>query len=358
MIDLRNSKKTILYILMSYGTTLLNVALNILLIRMFTSAQLGRVSLGKSIFQSFEFSHIGIRFGLDRILPHCKGENERNVIFTTAFLFSVISSLVFCLFWFLYDIANILLYFPFIISGLLYTFVTLYKIYYRAFENKNTFLYISFWIIFFPNLLQLLGLLLFDFYGYIVAHLVSYMFAWTIAYYYFNIRFVFNKTDVFRICKLLFSKGYLLFFSTLVSYLATTGDRFLIEKYWGIELLGVYSVVMFFFSALTLFANSYTEMIMSKIILLKSFRFILKHMIFIIIFSVCIVVLAYLLVPYFIQWFIPQYVQYISLVRLVLLGTLPFSVLPILNYYLHAIDKRIFQLFINIICTYPLAELI
>ena len=314
-------------------------------------SQLGRITIGKSIFQSFEFSHVGLRYGLDRILPRCHSEYMRNIYFSVSFFFSLCSSFVFCLFWFIYSINNILLYLPFVVSGILYTAITLYKIYYRSYEDKGAFLQISFWILFFPVLIQLLGLFFGGYYGYIVSFFLSYIIAYIIVYCKFRISFVFNRRKVFSAFKIVFSKGYLLFISVLFSFLSTTGDRFFIEKYWGLENLGVYSVAMFFFSALGVFANSYTEMIMSRIVSLKSFKYVVSHLVVVAVLTSAMIFLSDILMPYFVMLFMPNYGGQIDVIRYALWATLPFSMTPILNYYLHALDKRIILLTVNVICT-------
>ena len=351
MRGLDNSKKTFYYILLSYVATLFNTVLSLFLIRELSYSQLGRVTLGKSMFQSFEFSHIGLRYGLDRILPRCKSENIRNIYFSVAFLFSLFSSLIFCLFWFFYSIKEVAFYAPFIVAGLLYTAITLYKIYYRSYEEKSVFLQISFWILLFPILIQLLGLYIFNFYGYIISYLLSYLISGFIVYYKFKIDIVFDAKKYYSVLKIIFSKGYLLFVSVLFSFLSSTGDRFFIEKYWGLENLGIYSVAMFFFSALGVFANSYTEMIMSKIVSLKSFKYVLRHLCFVAVLTIVMVVLVDALTPYFVSLFMPDYLEQIDIIQYALWATVPFSLTPILNYHLHAMDKRNVLLIINIVCT-------
>ena len=61
------NKNLLKYISLSYLNVVLNVLINVLLLNRLTSIDFGRFSLAKTIFQSFEFSHLGIRNAFDRI---------------------------------------------------------------------------------------------------------------------------------------------------------------------------------------------------------------------------------------------------------------------------------------------------
>lgn len=339
------------YIGIGYISAILNVLLNLLLIRYLSPVLLGKVTLGKSVFQSFEFSHMGIRYGLDRLLPHCTNEEDRDQIFSVAYFFSFLFSLFFIVFWALYYSKDILFYSCFYISGLIYTLVTVYRIYYRSLEQKRDFINMSFFVVICPLLIQLIGLLIGGVNGFIIAHLLSYLISFFICYRFWKIKIRIFKRDFYSVFRKLLSSGFLLFLSSIINFFATTGDRFLIAKYWGLEPLGIYSVVMFFFTAYTVLTLNYTELIMSKIILNPTFRFIIKHIIFVAIISLVLILFSYPILPYFVDAFMPHYNNYIFSMRLILIGVIPFAALPILNYCLHALDKRNVLLYINIFCT-------
>jgi O-antigen/teichoic acid export membrane protein len=339
------------YIGIGYISAILNILLNLLLIRFLTPLSLGKVTLGKSIFQSFEYSHLGLRNGLDRWFPYCTKQEERNIIFSVAYIFSFISSSLFVLFWVLYYPDDILFYLCFSLSGLLYTIVMLYRIYYRAFEEKKDFINISFAITLFPLLIQIIGLLLFNVNGFIIFHLLSYLISLFICYYFFGIKIYIISKEIYPILKKLLSSGFLLFLSALINFIATTGDRFFIAEYWGLELLGVYGVIMFFFTAYSIFSLNYTELIMNKIMLSPSLKFIMKHISLVIFISILLILLTFPIIPFFMNIFMHQYLAYLSSIRLILIAIIPYAALPILNYTLHALDKRNVLLIINIICT-------
>jgi O-antigen/teichoic acid export membrane protein len=345
------SKSFFKYIGVGYTGAILNMILSLLLIKFLTPIFWGKVTLGKSIFQSFEYSHLGLRNGLDRWLPHCEGQNDRNIIFSIAYLFSFFISFFFVFFWMLYYPNEVLFYLCFSLSGLLYTLVTIYRIYYRCLEQKRDFINISFYVIIFPLLIQIIGLFIWGGEGFVISHLLSYALSLFICCCLWKIKICIVKDKIYPVLKKLLSSGFLLFLSAIINFLATTGDRFFIVEYWGLELLGVYGVIMFFFAAFSIFSLNYTELIMNKIILSPSLSFIMKHILGECLISFFLVLLSYPLLPIFVEYFMPQYIDYLSSIKLILLAVVPYAALPILNYSLHALDKRNILLIINIVCT-------
>jgi O-antigen/teichoic acid export membrane protein len=346
------NKNLLQYLGISYFSTILNLILNVLLIKYLTPTLLGKVTIGKSIFQSFEYSHCGIRFGLDRLIPHCESEEEKNPLFSVAFLFSFISSLIFVCFWVFYDISNYLFYSTFYISGILFSLSMIYRVYYRTYENKSRFVTLSFWVILIPLVMKILGLIIFGLYGFLIFHLLGYILSYFVCYKFYGVVLVLRKREIIPVFKRLFSTGYLLFLSAIINFLSSTGDRFFIAKYWGLEMTGGFSVIMFFFSALTLLFTNYTELIMNKITLTPSYIYIIKQILFIGSIAIVLFLVIYPVIPYFVINFIPEYQSHIRSMRMILLSTIPYATLPILNHYMHAIDKRNVLLSINAVCSF------
>lgn len=334
-----------------YLGTFLNMLINVLLIKYLSSYEFGRISLGKSIFQSFEYSHCGLRFGMDRILPHLKSESEKSKYFSAVYYFSIFTSLGFIFYWILYDIQDWLFYLCFSIPGLFYTLITITKIYFRSYENKTKFISISFWIQIFPIFAQILGLLIFGQIGFVLSYIFSYLIVFFLARKYYYVPLVVFNKGLLKPVKNLFNYGGLLFWSSIINFLATTGDRFFIAKYLGLSVVGEFSVIMFFFTAIIMFSSSYTELIMSKIILNPFFSYIIKQITFVIIIAIFLAGISYFVLPFFLELFIPKYSYLVSSIQIILLASIPQACIPILNNFFHAIDKRRTLLIINIIST-------
>lgn len=345
------NKNLVKYLGIGYASTILNMVTNILLIKYLHSSELGKISLGKSIFQSFEYSHFGLRFGLDRVLPHLKDNLHKSKYFTAVYIFSILTSSIFILFWCIYDFNNLIFYLFFSVSGLFYTLITVTKIYFRSFDDKTNFIYLSFWTQLFPIATQFAGFMVWGSSGFIVAHISAYIFVFLISKYTHRIELVKLNGQLLKLLKELFSFGGLLFWSSIINFLSTTGDRFFIAKFLGLEKVGEFTVVMFFFTALNMFSVSYTELIMNRIMLNPTFKYIIKQLGMVVIVCLLLVLISYPTLPFFINMFIPKYANLTDSIRMILLSAIPYACVPILNNYLHAVDRRKLLLIVNIVST-------
>lgn len=347
----KTNKSVFKYLSISYINVGLNVLINLLLINNLSSYNFGRISIGKTIFQTFDFAHIGIRNGLDRLLPDKHEEEEINEYFTVGLSTTLFVSFFFFIFWNIYKSSSILFYIFFTLSGIFYSVITLYRIYYRSKNNKGNFVRISFYSILFPSLIELFGFILFGIKGYIIGFLFAYIIVIIIIYKKFHVNLIIYKERYITVLKKILDKGWLLFLTSLVAFFSTSADRFLIEYYWGLEAVGRFSVIMFIFSVLAMFPVNYTEMIMSNIIKLKSFKYVFRHAILIAGFIFILVVLVYFLLPFLVQVFMKQYINDIHFMKIILLAIIPYSMRSVFYYYMHAIDKRVILFIIDLITT-------
>lgn len=345
------SRHTVKYIIISYINVGFNILINLFLINKLSSYDFGRVSIGKIIFQSFDLSHLGIRNGFDRLFPRMENNDVTNEYFTVGLLCTFISSIGFLIFWAIYKSNSILFYFFFALAGILSSLVMLYRIYYRSLNDKKKFVSLSGIFILLPPSAEILGFLIGGITGYLIGFLSSYIVIFIIAIKKYSVKLSLIKKNIFIILKNIFNKGTLVYLSGLISFFATSLDRLFIEQYWGLEAVGVFSVIMFVFSIFGVFAVNYTEMIMNKIISLRSIKYVLKQISYILLLIIALVTIVYFFFPFLINLFMKQYVAIIPLMRIIIFAAIPYSVLAILNYYMHAIDQRKILLLINIFCT-------
>ncbi|MDR2221536.1 MAG: oligosaccharide flippase family protein [Flavobacteriaceae bacterium] len=337
------------YIGIGYVGVILNVILSIVLMNFFDSKSFGKITLGKSIFQSYEFSHFGTRFGLDRVLPHTESLRRKSFIFSASFYFCLLTSLILSLFWIVYDVENIYFYSFFFLGGFLSGLTTLYRVFYRSEEDKTVFISISIWLLIFPIATQIIAVYFFGMKGLLYSNFITYLIGFIVCFVKYKINLVISYSIFKKYLGKIFSIGFFLFLSSIISFLSLIGDRFIIAKYWGFSSLGDYGVVMFFFTAFTTLSVSYTELIMNKIILNPGFNYLSKQLLIIFGLSLLFVLVSFPILPYFIDYFVPKYSHLISLMKEILIGGIIYSVLPILNYYLHAKDKRRELLIVNVV---------
>lgn len=329
-----------IYILIGYSSVFLNVLLSILLIRKLNISDFGRVSIGKTIFQSFEYSHLGIRYGYDRSLPVCEDHHLKQRIFWAGFYSTVLASLGFAVFWAIFYHNSLWFYSFFIASGLIYAILQLIRIYYRSEADKQVFVKISGMSMLLPIVAQIVGFLVLGTWGLLLGLLLSYVLSVLYALLCFKIEFLTYHKTLLKEFKMLFSQGYILFLTTMLVFAVSSGDRVLIEKYWGLDMVGEYSIIMFIFSIMAIFPVNYTELIMSRVIKEKSLRYVIRHVFILAAITCTMCVAALLLLPLVFSWFLPQYLTLFPHMKIVVWAAVPYSMMSLLNYFLHGTDNR------------------
>lgn len=346
--QIKSNSQSIIYILLGYINAALSVVLNLTLIKYLSTSQFGYISLGRTIFQSFEFSHIGIRYAFDRILPETIRDDKRIKIFKAGFLFNILSSLIFLIFWSVFYLKDIKMYAFFIFAGFLYSIIQLYRVYYRAFDDKKEFIKISSFSFILPISFQFIFYYIFGVYGIGMGLFTSYLLLYIL--YKNKIKSSnFSNRNIFSYIFYILDKGYILFFVALVTYFATQGDRILIEKFWGINKVGEYSIILIFPSLILIFSNSLIELIMNKIIKHKDIKYVFKKIVIIFLLVNLVAIIAYLIIPIFLSIVLPKY-EYIetSIKNAIFLSSF-MCIIPLLEYHLHSLDKRKFILYSQII---------
>lgn len=335
----RNNLPSIFYLFLGYINAAFSIVLNLTLIKYLSTSEFGFISIGRTIFQSFEFSHLGVRYAFDRLLPDIIRKDKRIKIFKAGFIFNIFSSIVFIVFWSIFYFQDIKIYIFFILSGFLYSIIQLFRVYYRTFDNKNEFIIVSALAFILPTFLQFLFFIIIGMYGIGLGLITSYV----TLYYIFRNKIEIkktNNTNLYFYIRYILNKGYLLFFVAAIAFFATSGDRILIQKYWGMDKVGEYSVVLIFPSLITIFSTSLTELLINKIIKNKSASYIYNKILMIALIVTLISTISYFLIPLFLNLFIPKYIYMKTSINLAIFLSPFISVIPLLEYHLHSIDKR------------------
>ena len=212
---------TIKYISVSYINVALNIIINLILINKVSSYDLGRISIGKTIFQSFEFTHVGIRNGFDRIFPNINNEAEKNEIFQVGLITTLFFSICFFLFWSVYKFNSIIFYSFFTLSGVIYSLVMLFRVYYRSFSDKKKFVKLSAIAILLPSLSELFGFIIYGIHGYLLGFILSYLIIlfFVLTKYAIPLKSKFSGLRFGHALKMVLDKGLLLFVSGLITFL-------------------------------------------------------------------------------------------------------------------------------------------
>lgn len=342
----------VIYLLLGYVTAALNVILNLLLVKGLSVENYGLISLGKTVFQTYEYSHLGIRFAFDRILPDIDDSLLRLHYFKVGFYYNLLTSLIFSLFWVVYYRLNICFYIWFIIAGYIYSSIQLIRIYYRSFDNKLFFVKVSTISFLLPIISQIIMYYIWGYWGVGFGLLLANLIVLYLLRRVFDLKSIFDfvnfnnfKNTGFK----LINTGWILFITSMLSFFAVNGDRFFIERYWGLETVGCYSAVLLFPSLINIFSTSFVELIISKIIQKKSYKYVFINILLIIIVVAVCICSIYFVLPYILNNYLEKYAMLLTQIRYAIFLSLFVSVVPILEYYFHAIDLRKYILITQVI---------
>ncbi|MGG3467839.1 oligosaccharide flippase family protein [Neobacillus pocheonensis] len=133
-------------------------------------------------------------------------------------------------------------------------------------------------------------------------------------------------------------------------------DRIIISIYMTPEDLGNYGVGMLVFSTMMLIPQVISQVFYPKIVELvskrnfieiKRFYWKINKILALIMFF--IVIIGYLLLPYFITWFMPEYINGIKAAQILLIGIYPLTLVGVSANYFNATNNQKVYIFIQII---------
>jgi O-antigen/teichoic acid export membrane protein len=328
-----------------YLNQICNIFINVLLIKYVSLSVLGDVTIAKVWMRLIDYSHLGLRFSVDRYCPVWTEQQRRLLFVQTILVSTVVSFIVLCMSLLFSD--NKFFNSFFILFGYAVSVFTILKNYFRAINEQDKMIVTFFFVPFIPSVTQALILFFLGFdyylYSFIFFFLVCVIALIYICIYKFEIRrFSFKKM------KYMFKKTYknssFLFANSLVLFFIFAIDRVLLKYYADSETVGEYSIILFGLSLLLIVPTSLSEFFYSKIVsnTVKNNQFFYKkEMLLTFMMTVFLVVIAFFISPIFFDIFIKEYVYLLDSFRLLLLGVIPYAFLPILSQVLVAADKEV-----------------
>ena len=328
-----------------YLNQICNIFISVMLIKYVSLSVLGDVTIAKVWMRLIDYSHLGLRFSVDRYCPIWT-ERQRRLLFVQTILVStIVSFIVLCISLLFSD--NILFNSLFILFGYAVSVFTILKNYFRAINEQNKMILTFFFVPFVPSVIQtfVLFFLGFDYYLYsfiflFVTCLIALMY---ICIFKFDFR-SFSFAKIKYIFKRTYKNSSLLFVNSILLFLIFAVDRVLLKFHTDSETVGEYSIILFGFTLLLIVPNSLSEFFYSKIILntvKKNKFFYKKEMLMTFLMTVFLVIVASLLSPVFFSLFLSEHANLSDNFRLLLLGVIPYAFLPILNQVLVAADKEV-----------------
>lgn len=337
--------KGVLYIFFNYAIQIANIFLNIIFMQRLTPTTLGDIALAKTLMQFLDYTHLGTRFSMDRYLPTAENKYKLYLLSSSLGVTFLFNSILFVVSIIFSDFNIIIVLF--LCVGYVCSLSNIFKSYFRGVGLINEMILLVFYVQLVPLVFSVLIYLLFD-----NVELFAFLYSLTTIITFFIILLI-NRILVRNILECVFDKVFstiskvalpslFLFFNSIFTLIYLVIDRYFIDYFLGREVLGIYSVISFAFSALLVVPATMTELIFQKVVVqtASNHRWFFPREIIILLSSTLIsVLIANMLMDFFITNY-TSYGEYISLIRLSTFSVIPFAISSLLYHILNALDAR------------------
>lgn len=325
---------------LAYINQLASVLVNFFFIRTLSLNTLGDLAIAKVWMQIMDYSHIGLRYTLDRYVPVWDHHRSVHLLWICIGVSSIVSAVIICLAIMFTD--NPVLVLVFCIWGYGVAIATILKSFYRASENSAAMLATYLLCPTVPAISQTMVFYLSGFTGFLIVTAVSSVL--TTIYLLIKARnLIPDSWDKLRETVLFIrSTSTMLFINALLIFLSFSVDRVILNAYASKDTLGEYSVVLFAFSLLLIIPSTVAEFVFPKIVrttVEDGRTFHPRAMAIILIPTAATVVMAYCAAPYLVPT-VTGYGHLVDDIQLVSLGVLPYAATPILFHVMSALDMR------------------
>lgn len=321
--------------------------------KVLTLPELGLYNLAKSLSASFQYTHIGLRYSLDRTLPEGKIELNLKSTYFTLIVNSIVSLILFTIYWFYYDY-NIY-FICYILGGWLFATFSLVRIYYRGIGLVEYFVRITF----ISNLL-VIAIPIFGVYlGGIKGLFISYLLITAALLFKFFPKNLFiykitwDKTHFIK----LYKTGFPVFVSYMALFISDNLDKFVINHFLGIKAVGEFGIITLTYSLILMFPSLIVELVFPQYIKFKNSKLkikelLYKHIIIGFILITISITVTYLILPILIDAFFPQYYYLSSQIKIIIFALVPYILISPIYCLLFANDKSVSISVVNVFCLF------
>ncbi len=302
----------------------------------------------KAFFSIFEFSHLGTRFGMDLVIPQSDDNDFKKNIRSSVSLFSLLVSLLFLLLFF-FENKSVDIFF-FLVGLVLINFVSTSRFYYRSSGEILIFIRLSFYLSAILPFVVSVSTLLFNMKGFLYSHFVVGLFLLYICK-----EFIFFKLNYFKYSLILnlFKKGFVLSVITFVAVSMNTMERIILKNIFNEIDLGYYTFIFTLVSLFYVAPSAINDLYMSKIFNSKKTDLsqiaLFKNLKINLFITICTLIIAFLLLDYFINLFFIKYSKIIDLIKIALFSVIPLSILAVLQNYLLGLGKDKIVVLVNVV---------
>ena len=339
------------YLSNNFLLQLLGIFFSGLTIRMLTLPELGLFNLAKSLASSFQYTHIGFRYALDRTLPEGKIEYNLKSTYITLIINSLVSLILFIVYCIFY---NYNIYFIlYILGGWVFATFSLIRIYYRGVGLTDYFVRITFTSNLLIIVIPIFGIYL----GNIKGLFISYLLITTVIllkYFPSNLytyKFAWDKIHILK----LFKTGFPIFISYIALFISDNLDKFVINHFLGIKSVGEFGIITLAYSSILMLPSLIVELVFPDYIKLKESKseirgLLVKHIVTGFLLIISSIIVTYLILPIFINTFFPKYYYLNSEIKMIVFALIPYILISPFYCLLFANDKSVNVSVLNVFC--------
>lgn len=333
-------KEVSVYSGLAYANQAANVLLNLLFIRSLSLTMLGDIAIAKVWMQAMDYSHLGLRFSLDRYVPVWDRHKSAHLLWICIWLSSFVSGVI--IGFALLFTHNTLLILTFCFSGYGIAIATILKNYYRASADTTRMLKTYFICPTIPVLAQTASFYFWGMNGFIIVTTATSLATGAFLLIKARSLIVEIRHKLGEMLREVSSATITLFINAAVIFLTFSVDRIILNAYTSKEVLGEYSIVLFAFSLLLIIPSTLAEFVFPKVVrtaIHEGKTFYPREILTILIPTAGAVFVAYISAPFLISK-LTDYDNLTANIQLVMFGVLPYAVTPILFHVMSAMDMR------------------
>ncbi len=328
------------YSTLAYLNQVASVLINILFIRTLSLNTLGEIAIAKVWMQVMDYSHLGLRFSLDRYVPVWDRHRSAHLLWICIGLSSFISIVIVGLALLFTD--NKLLILVFCIWGYGVGIATILKNYYRASANATLMLATYMACPTIPAVAQTAAFYQWGFTGFLFVTAATSLA--TTAYVLIKARPMLSEIthQLRETLHAVRTATITLFINAVVIFLSFSVDRIILNAHSSKEVLGEYSIIMFAFSLLLIIPSTVAEFIFPRVVrtaIKDGKAFYPREMVAILVPTALATLVAYFSAPNLVAS-LTSYGHLVEYIQLVTLGVLPYAATPILFHAMSALDLR------------------
>lgn len=322
-----------------------------LTIKLLTLSELGLLNLAKSLASSFQYTHIGFRYALDRTLPEGKFEDNLKSIYVTLLLNSAISFVLFVFYCICYE-RNIY-FISYILGGWLYATFSLIRIYYRGIGLIEYFVKITFISNLLVIAIPIIGVYLGSINGLFLSYLLITILL-LLKYFpkkLFMCKINWDKKHVLK----LFTTGFPIFISYVALFISDNLDKFVINHFLGIKAVGEFGIITLAYSLIMMLPSMVVELVFPDYIKLKESknkikRLLINHIFIGFTLIISSLLITYLILPIFVNTFFSTYYYLIPEIKIIIFALLPYILISPIYCLLFANDNSLSISILNVFC--------